>query len=60
MWPARGDDTRSRGRAFPRGAFARGAFTLMEIVIVVVVVGLLATVVLPQFSTDNKQAREAR
>jgi type II secretory pathway pseudopilin PulG len=31
----------------------------MEIVIVVVVVGLLATVVFPQFSTDNKQARQS-
>ena len=31
---------------------------MMEIIIVVVVVGLLATVVIPQFSTENKQVRQ--
>jgi general secretion pathway protein G len=34
------------------------AFTLMEIIIVVVVVGLLATVVIPQFTSDKKQASQ--
>lgn len=40
---------------------ARGsptAFTLVEVLIVVVVVGLLATLVIPQFSCANQQARQ--
>jgi len=44
--------------AFARRAFARCAFTVMEVTIVVVVVGLLATVVLPQFSIEKKQASQ--
>lgn len=45
-------------RAQRRLALLPHAFTLMEIIIVVVVVGLLATVVIPQFSSDKKQARQ--
>jgi general secretion pathway protein G len=34
------------------------AFTLIEILIVVVILGILATVVIPQFSNASQQARE--
>jgi general secretion pathway protein G len=34
------------------------AFTLVEILIVVVILGILATVVIPQFSNASQQARE--
>jgi len=44
--------------ALTRQSLSHRAFTLMEIIIVVVVIGLLATVVLPQFSSDNKQAHQ--
>jgi general secretion pathway protein G len=36
----------------------RKAFTLVEILIVVVILGILATVVIPQFSNAGKEARE--
>jgi general secretion pathway protein G len=36
----------------------REAFTLVEILIVVVILGILATVVVPQFSNAGKEARE--
>lgn len=36
----------------------RKAFTLIEILIVVVILGILATVVIPQFSNASKEARE--
>jgi general secretion pathway protein G len=36
----------------------RAAFTLIEILIVVVILGILATVVIPQFSNASQQARE--
>jgi prepilin-type N-terminal cleavage/methylation domain-containing protein len=37
---------------------ARGAFTLVEILIVVIMIGILATVVIPQLSSATKQTRE--
>jgi general secretion pathway protein G len=46
---------RQRGNAMLRGATA---FTLIEILIVVVILGILATVVIPQFSNASQQARE--
>jgi general secretion pathway protein G len=36
----------------------RNAFTLVEVLIVVVILGILATVVIPQFSNASKEARE--
>src|SRR5688572_18299221 len=36
----------------------RGGFTLVEILIVVVILGILATVIVPQFSNASRQARE--
>jgi prepilin-type N-terminal cleavage/methylation domain-containing protein len=36
----------------------RPAFTLIELLIVVVILGILATVVIPQFSNASQQARE--
>lgn len=36
----------------------RGGFTLVEILIVVVILGILAAIVLPQFSNASHQARE--
>jgi general secretion pathway protein G len=35
------------------------AFTLVEILIVVVILGILATIVIPQFSNASQQARES-
>src|SRR4051812_32333230 len=47
-------------RAFLRGdrRTSRGGFTLVEILIVVVILGILATVVIPQFSNASQEARE--
>jgi len=36
----------------------RKAFTLVELMIVIVILGILATVVIPQFSNAGKEARE--
>lgn len=36
-----------------------GAFTLIEILIVVVILGILASIVIPQFSNASHEAREA-
>lgn len=37
---------------------ARGAFTLIEILIVVVILGVLAAIVIPELSSASRQARE--
>ena len=36
-----------------------GGFTLIEILIVVIILGVLSTIVIPRFSTGSRQAREA-
>jgi general secretion pathway protein G len=41
-----------------RVASHRRAFTLVEILIVIVILGILATIVIPQFSNATHQARE--
>ncbi len=54
-----GNDRRlsRRGRSTSVARLAR-AFTLVEILIVVVILGILATIVLPQFSNASASARE--
>ena len=37
----------------------RGAFTLIEVLIVVVIMAVLAATIIPQFSTSTKDARES-
>jgi general secretion pathway protein G len=55
----RSDNARADGaRTRMYQPLSRPAFALMELIIFVVVVGLLATVVIPQFSSDNKLARQ--
>lgn len=44
---------RFAGRKLPKG------FTLIEILIVVVILGILAAIVIPQFSSASNQARES-
>jgi len=39
-------------------AAARRAFTLVEILIVIIILGILATIVIPQFSSASQQAKE--
>ena len=41
-----------------RGAGRRGGFTLVEILIVVVILGILAGIVIPQFSNASQVSRE--
>jgi general secretion pathway protein G len=52
MFTKLGNRRRDIGRAGPAG------FTLVEILIVVVILGILATVVLPQFSNASMTAKE--
>ena len=50
-----------RGAAGPDRAVARGlgrGFTLVEILIVIIILGILATIVVPQFTSASQQARE--
>lgn len=46
-----------RRRRVRRGERARNAFTLVEILLVVLILGLLAGIVIPQFSEASSQAR---
>ena len=43
-----------------RNAHVRNAFTLIEIMVVVAIIGLLVAVLLPTFSTVRRKAREAQ
>ena len=48
-----------RGRRGGRCAgCCRGAFTLVEVLIVLLILGILATIVIPQFTSASQQARE--
>ena len=44
-------------RALPRAA--RPGFTLIEILIVVIILGILAAIVIPQFGSASKEAKQA-
>lgn len=50
--------SRARHSAFSLRLPSRGAFTLIEILIVVVILGILATIVVPQFSNASQNAKE--
>jgi prepilin-type N-terminal cleavage/methylation domain-containing protein len=45
-------------RSFSSASSKRSAFTLIEMLIVVVIIGILATIVLPQFSNASMTAKE--
>src|SRR3954471_6340222 len=49
---------RTARRNSRRPGVGTAAFTLVEILIVVVILGILATVVIPQFSNASQEARE--
>jgi general secretion pathway protein G len=54
---SRADTARAAGVVAPQAPKSRG-FTLIEILIVVVVLGILASIVLPQFSNASETAKE--
>ena len=47
------------GVSRPRRVAPQGGFTLVEVLIVVVILGILAAVVIPQFSTASDDAHDA-
>ncbi len=53
-----GNATKQRTTETRRRRGRRRAFTLVEILIVVVILGILATIVIPQFSNASVQAKE--
>jgi len=50
-------EKKPRRRRIRRGERTRNAFTLVEILIVVVILGILAAIVIPQFSEASSEAR---
>ena len=49
---------RGTGRVRKLSAGARHGFTLIEILIVVVILGILSAIIIPQFSNATEQAEE--